>query len=201
MSLQIANRTYAPDEYLALERQSEVRHELFNGHVYAMAGESPEHSLICTNISGELRFQFKGGPCAVYSPNMKVLMGENKSFAYPDVTVVCGEARYYDDKRDVIVNPIVLFEVLSPSTEAFDRGDKFLSFRKFNSTLMDYVLVSQYRPFVDHYTRQPDDSWILHSSEGLESHIQIPSIHCQLSLAEIYDRIVFKSRPEPVEPL
>jgi Uma2 family endonuclease len=194
-----ANRIYTADEYLALERRSDVRHELFDGIIYAMAGESPEHSLICTNISGELRLKFKGGPCAVYSPNMKVLTGENKSFAYPDVTVVCGDARYYDDKRDVIANPIVIFEVPSPSTEALDRGDKFLSFRKFNNTLVDYVLVSQFRPFIDHYTRQSDDSWSLHSWEGLESAIPLLSINCQLRLAEIYDRIVFKSRPEPVE--
>jgi len=189
---------YTPSQYLTLERQSDARHELYDGVIYAMAGESPEHSLITTNISGELRLRLKDSACSVFSPNMKVLSGKDKLFAYPDVTVVCGEPQFYDDKRDVIVNPTVIFEVLSPSTEAFDRGDKFLSFRKFNNSLTDYVLVSQYKPFVDHYTRQADESWTLHSLEGLDSIIHLSSIDCELRLAEVYDRIVFRPRPESV---
>lgn len=199
MSLPKTRNLYTAEEYLSLERPAETRHEFIDGHIFAMAGESPEHSLICTNVIRIVGTLLLGKPCAVYSPNMKVVVGENKLFAYPDATIVCGEPVYYDERRDVLTNPTVIFEVLSPSTEAFDRGDKFLSFRKFNKTLTDYLLVSQYKPFVDHYTRQSDESWSLHSLEGLDSVIHLPLIDCQFSLAEVYDRIVFRPRPEPVE--
>jgi Uma2 family endonuclease len=188
MSLPVEH-IYTADEYLALERDAETRHEFVDGMIYAMAGESPEHSVICTNLIRTVGTFLKGGSCTVFSPNMKVLSGKNKIFAYPDVIVVCGDPQYYDDKRDVLINPTVIFEVLSPSTEAFDRGEKFVSFRKFNRTLTDYILVSQHKPFVDHYSRRSENVWNLVSYEGLDKTLLISSLDCQLSVAEIYDRI------------
>jgi Uma2 family endonuclease len=184
---------FSPQEYLAFERSTDARHEYLDGQVYAMAGESLEHSRICVNVSGELRACLKGRSCEVLSPNMKVVTSPAGLFGYPDVVVVCGEPQFHDERRDVLVNPIIIFEVLSPSTEAYDRGEKFLRYRTRIATLEEYVLVSQHKPLVEHYVRQPDGSWSYSSVSGLSQNLGLPSINCQLSLSEIYDRIIFPS--------
>src|SRR5262249_38964751 len=145
MSLPKSQHLYKIDEYLALEREADFRHEYLDGIIYEMAGESPEHSLICTNIISGIHTQVKGTACAVFSPNMKIRAGKDRLFAYPDVSVVCGEPIFHDKHRDIITNPTVIFEVLSPSTEAYDRGYKSLLYR-YNQSLKDYVLVSQKTP-------------------------------------------------------
>jgi Uma2 family endonuclease len=182
---------FAPQEYLSFERSTDARHEYLDGHVYAMAGESLEHSRICVNIAGELRASLKGRPCEVLSPNMKVVTTPAGLFGYPDVVVVCGEPQFHDERRDVLVNPTIIFEVLSPSTEAYDRGEKFLRYRTRIATLAEYVLVSQHKPLVEHYTRQPDGAWTYSSVSDLSDNLTLPSIKCQLPLSEIYDRIIF----------
>src|SRR3712207_3471038 len=150
---------FTPAEYETFERTTDARHEYLDGQVYAMAGESIEHSRICVNIAAELRAQLKGGPCEALSPNMKVVTSPAGLFSYPDVVVVCGEPQFYDERRDILLNPTVVFEVLSPSTEAYDRGEKFLRYRTQVAALREYVLVSQHRPLVERYARQPDGSW------------------------------------------
>lgn len=182
---------FSPEEYLAFERGTDARHEYLDGQVYAMAGESLEHSRICVNLAGELRARLRGGPCEVLSPNMKVVTAPPGLFAYPDATVVCGEPRFHDESRDVLLNPTVIFEVLSPSTEAYDRGEKFLRYRTQIESLREYVLVSQHRPLVEHYVRQPDGSWSYSSAGDLSEAVELPSIDCRLPLSEIYDRIIF----------
>lgn len=162
MGLPPPQTSYTIDEYLALDRQSEERHEYLDGHIYAMAGESLEHSLICANLIAELRNQLRGKPYSTLSPNMKVRSGpynkekpSNKGmFSYADVMVVCGEPVFHDEHRDVLLNPTVIIEVLSPTTEAFDRGEKFLRYRTHIESLTDYVLVSQSRPLIEHFLRQ-----------------------------------------------
>jgi Uma2 family endonuclease len=191
MSLPRTLSYFSPEEYLAFERGTDARHEYLDGHVYAMAGESIEHSRICVNVAGELRARLKGSPCEVLSPNMKVATSPAGLFSYPDVVVVCGEPRFYDERRDILTNPTVVFEVLSPSTEAYDRGEKFLRYRTNIETLREYVLVSQHRPLVEHYVRQPDGSWSYSSAGDLSEPIDLPSIGCRLPLSEIYDRIIF----------
>jgi Uma2 family endonuclease len=191
MSLPRTLSYFSPEEYLAFERGTDARHEYLDGHVYAMAGESIEHSRICVNVSGELRARLKGHPCEVLSPNMKVVTSPSGLFSYPDVVVVCGEPQFYDERRDILTNPAVVFEVLSPSTEAYDRGEKFLRYRTQIETLREYVLVSQHRPLVEHYVRQPDGSWSYSSAGGLDAAVNLSSIDCRLPLSEIYDRIVF----------
>jgi Uma2 family endonuclease len=182
---------FSPEEYLAFERGTDARHEYLDGHVYAMAGESIEHSRICVNVAGELRSLLKGRPCEVLSPNMKVVTSPSGLFSYPDAVVVCGEPQFYDERRDILLNPTVVFEVLSPSTEAYDRGEKFLRYRTQIAALAEYVLISQHRPLVEHYVRQPDGSWSYSSVSTLAETVDLPSIDCRLPLSEIYDRIVF----------
>jgi Uma2 family endonuclease len=191
MSLPRTLSHFSPEEYLAFERGTDARHEYLDGHVYAMAGESIEHSRICVNVAGELRARLKGRPCEVLSPNMKVVTSPAGLFSYPDVVVICGEPRFYDERRDILTNPTVVFEVLSPSTEAYDRGEKFLRYRTQIESLREYVLVSQHRPLVEHYVRQPDGSWSYSSASNLSEAINLTSIDCRLPLSEIYDRIIF----------
>src|SRR4029077_18733717 len=133
----------SPEQYLELERTSEMRHEFLDGLVYAMAGESPDHSTICFNLASITGSQIKERPCRGFSPNMKVRGGIGGLNAYPDLMIVCGEARFHDDRGDVLLNPTVIFEVLSPATEKYDRGEEFLRYRTQIESLQDCVLVSQ----------------------------------------------------------
>lgn len=196
---------YTAEEYLASERDAFERHEWLDGMIYAMAGESPEHSLICTNVTITLGTQLKGKPCAVYSPNMKVYsrlssdIGLKGLFAYPDSTVVCGEARFHDEHRDVLINPRVVIDVLSPTTERYDRGKKFLRYQQ-NQSLTDYVMVAQAYPSVEHYARRTNGSWLYSVTTELTASVPLESIECLLPLAEVYDRIAFPALAED-EPL
>jgi Uma2 family endonuclease len=156
-----------------------------------MAGESLPHSRICINLSGEVRSQLKGKPCEALSPNMKVRTSTASLFSYPDLTVVCGEPLFHDRKKDVLTNPQVIFEVLSPSTAEYDRTTKFQRYRMGNETLSDYILVSQDKPFVEHFTKQADGKWLYQSYGAIEDFLIIETIECELSLREIYDRVEF----------
>jgi Uma2 family endonuclease len=186
-----------PDEYLAAERESPVRHEYLEGRIYAMAGETLQHSQIGVNLIREVSQQLKGRECQALSPNMKVKTGDAGLFSYPDLTVVCGKPLSLDNHKDVLINPTAIFEVLSPSTEAYDRGEKLFRYRSFIETLMDYVLVSQIRALVERYSRQPNGQWLYVPVDGLSSRIQIQSIGCTLELSEIYARVEFPEIPEP----
>lgn len=193
-------RLYTIDEYLELERASEERHEYIDGHIYPvggahlMAGESLAHSQICVNLAGETREQLKGKLCQALSPNMKIRTQVHANysgrFSYPDLIIVCGKPLFHDTHKDVLVNPVVLFEVLSPSTEKYDRGEKFLRYRNEIETLIDYVLVAQDAPLVEHYTRRAD-GWLLVSTSNPAASLDLPNVDCRLRLAEVYDRVEF----------
>ncbi|HEV8483731.1 MAG TPA: Uma2 family endonuclease [Blastocatellia bacterium] len=208
MSLALSGPRYTIEEYLALERAAEERHEYLDGYIYAMAGESPEHADICTNLVGELSRQLRGTPCRVRSKDTKVLSGPPARdrratkglFSYPDIVVICGDPRYHDQSRDVVLNPSTIVEVMSKSTEAFDRGQKFLRYQNWNSTLTDYLLVSQFEPIVEQYVRRPDARWTYEVFRGVEQTVQIESIACKLRLADVYDRIIFPTAEEADEP-
>jgi Uma2 family endonuclease len=197
-------------EYLAFERQAEERHEYIDGQIRAMAGESMEHARITANLARELGNELKGKPCEPLFKDMKVRSGPAQTtktkwppkgfFSYPDAVIVCGPV-CHDEFRDVVVNPKVVIEVLSESTEAFDRGEKFKRYRKHNDTLTDYILIAQDKPYIEHFTRQPDDNWLLMQVEGLEASLLIPSIDCRLSLVELYDRVPFPNNEEANEEL
>jgi Uma2 family endonuclease len=193
------------DEYLALERTEEERHEYLDGCVYAMAGESPDHGTICMNLSIHLGSQLLGTPCRAFSKDTKVRCGPSPRpggslqglFAYPDLVVVCGAMQFHDQARDVLLNPRVIVEVLSPSTEAFDRGEKFHRYRTWLPTLTDYILVAQDQPLVEHYHRHEEGTWTLHTLEGLQAQLHVSSIGCTVALAAVYDRLVFPDTEAP----
>lgn len=190
------------EEYLELERASEERHEYIDGCIYAMAGESGEHADICINLARVVSTQLLGAACRARSKDTKVHSGPTPKhprsrqgfFSYPDLVVICGEPQYHDEHTDVILNPAVIIEVLSKSTESFDRGEKFHRYQVWNPTLTDYLLVSQTAPIIEHYSRQADGSWSYKIYQGLDRSFTIESIGCELRLADVHDRIHFESR-------
>lgn len=175
------------EEYLALERQAETKSEYINGEIYAMAGASREHNLIALNVGSELRSQLRGRRCETYLNDMRVRVSATGLYTYPDVVVVCGRPRFDDSQVDVLLNPTVIFEVLSPSTEAYDRGAKFAHYRYLDS-LKEYVLVAQDRMQVDHFARV-GNQWLLTAYSRPEEILQLPAIECAIPLAEIYAQI------------
>ncbi len=205
MSLPRTHELYAPAEYLALERAAEERHEYLDGEIYAMAGESPEHGAICTNIGGQLYNQLKGRDCQTFSKDMKVRSGPAPRpgrtpkglYSYPDLVVVCGALKFHDERRDVLLNPTVIIEVLSPTTEAFDRGEKWARYQTWLPELADYLLVAQTRPHIDHYHRRTSGEWIYTLVQPLAAGLRLDSIGCDLRLADVYDRVQFP--PEPID--
>jgi Uma2 family endonuclease len=205
MSLPKSESLYTEEEYLALERKSEERHEYLDGQIYLMAGESPEHGTICTNLLGQLYIQLRGKPCRAYSKDTKVRSGPAPKsryrtkgmYSYPDLLVVCGELVFHDDFRDVLLNPKVIIEVLSPSTEAFDRGEKFIRYRTHLESLTDYIVVAQDYPLIEHFALQPNGIWgIPAMAKDLSQSIEIPSIDCVLRLSEVYERVEFPPPPD-----
>jgi Uma2 family endonuclease len=184
------------DDYLALERESDIKHEFFQGEVLAMAGASPNHILIATTIASRLFFQLEKHPCFVYQGDLRLKVSALKFQAYPDVVVVCGEPKYTDDKPPALLNPTLIIEVLSPSTEQYDRGKKFQRYQTLES-LQEYVLVTQDSPYIERFLRQANGAWLYTAAVGLEASIALLSIQCTLALNDVYTKIEFTSPPEP----
>jgi Uma2 family endonuclease len=196
VTAQAQSTLYTPQEYLALEREAEFKSEYLDGIIYAMSGGSPQHSAIAANVIAITVAALRGKPCQVFSSDLKVATDPNGLYAYPDLSIVCGELSFQDEQHDVITNPTVLVEVLSPSTEAYDRGRKFAHYQHLES-LKDYVLIAQDEPQVDHFTRQEGSQWIYSSATGLEANIFIASIDCVLHLSEVYDKVQFVEPQTP----
>lgn len=190
---------FTPDEYLRFEREAGTRHEFLDGEIYEMAGESLSHSRICINLAAEVHNKLRGKSCEALSPNMKVRTSAASLFAYPDLTIVCGEPLFHDAKKDVLTNPKVIFEVLSPSTADYDRTTKFQKYRMGNETLTDFILVSQDKFFVEHFVKQPDGNWLYHSYGEITDVLKIETIECEIILAEIYDRVEFVEETQEEE--
>jgi Uma2 family endonuclease len=183
----VPNYYVTPEEYLALERKAEFKSEYLDGVIYALAGGTKRHSVVAVSIIISLGVQLRGRPCTVYNSDLKVTTPSLQRYFYPDVSVVCGETGVLDDQDDVILNPILLVEVLSDSTAAYDRGKKFLSYQQIGS-LQEYVLVSQDEILVEGYARQGNDKWLYTKVTGLEGSLSLPSIECTLSLKDVYDK-------------
>ncbi|MEK6325715.1 MAG: Uma2 family endonuclease [Acidobacteriota bacterium] len=183
---------YTPEEYLALERSSETRHEYLNGEIFAMGGASRQDVLVVTNLVGELHSQLKAGPCTVYSTDLRVKIAPTGLYTYPDVIVLCDEPRFSDQQEDTLLNPALIIEVLSESTKDYDRGGKFEQYRTIES-FVEYLLIAQDRPHVEHHTRQPDGRWLLYETNNLEDTIQLKSVPCSLRMSDIYAKLDFSS--------
>jgi Uma2 family endonuclease len=195
MSLQPKRKIHF-DDWLAAERvATEGRSEYVNGEIFAMAGGSEAHNLICGNVLRELGNRFKGRPCYVYTSDMKVRIESANLGAYPDAMAVCGERVFWDERKDVITNPALIVEVLSDSTEAYDRGDKFAYYRAIPS-LGAYLLLSQHRASAELYLRQPNGDWLLSTYGDLQDSIPLIALDAVLPLAEIYDKVELSPRAE-----
>lgn len=187
MSAVLQQTRYTAEEYLSLERSASIKSEFQDGQIFAMTGASREHNLISGNIYRELSQQLKSRPCEAYINDMRVKAAKARSYHYPDVAVVCGKPEFEDAQVDTLLNPTLLIEVLSPSTEAYDRGGKFAHYRKIPS-LREYLLVMQDQPGIERYQRQ-GEVWILSEALGLEANVALESIDCRLSLREVYDKV------------
>lgn len=185
MSTQTVERI-TPSQYLARERKATYKSEYLNGEVHPMAGASRIHVLICINLLTLLKIALRGSECQCYHSDLRVRVSE--SFVYPDVTVTCGEEEYLDSAIDTLLNPMLLIEVLSPSTEEYDRGPKFEAYRSLPS-LREYLLVAQDRHHVELFRLNDAGRWELFEVSGLESSIELTSVGCTLSLAEIYENV------------
>ena len=175
---------YTLEEYLELERSTREKHELFRGEIFAMGGASEAHNLIVMNTGAELRQRLRGKPCRVYPSDMRVKVSPTGLYTYPDVVVVCGQPQF-EQPGETLLNPTLLVEVLSESSEAYDRGKKSEQYRTL-STLTSYLLIAQDRVLVEHYSRQPGDRWLLHAANRLEDTVAIASLGCELPLSEVY---------------
>lgn len=180
-----------PEEYLNIERNAEFKSEYYNGEMFALAGASYIHNKISSNIHVSLANQQKGKTCQVFQSDLKIREKISGLFTYPDVVVICGEPEFYDEEKDVVVNPAVIIEVLSKSTETYDRGFKFELYRRIE-TLKDYFMVSQDKISVEYYSRNADNSWILKEYNDLNQSIDIKSIGCILELKEVYYKVDLK---------
>ena len=188
MSAVLTQTHYTAEEYLTLERNASCKSEFHDGQIYAMTSSNRNHNLINGNIVAELSLQLKKRPCEAYGSDMRVKAAEARSYHYPDIVVVCGTPQFEDAYVDTLLNPTLLIEVLSPSTEAYDRGGKFAHYRKI-PTLREYLLVTQDQPSIERYVRQ-GDVWILTEAVGLEASVPLESIDCALSLREVYDKVL-----------
>lgn len=190
MPLASPKSRYTAEEYLARERKAEYKSEFVNGMIVAMAGANRSHSLILVNLSREVSRQLLGRPCETYTSDMRVRVSPTGLYTYPDLVAVCGEALFDDEHLDTLLNPTVIVEVLSPSTEAYDRGEKFAHYRRLES-LREYVLVSQDKVRIESYVRQ-GAQWLLSEAGGLDDTVKLESIGCDLVLRDIYDKVRFE---------
>jgi Uma2 family endonuclease len=201
VTLQPQGHRFTIREYLELEAISVQRHEYFDGEIVAMAGGTPQHSLIIMNVGGELRQRLKGSSCRVYDSNLRVRVPGTSMYTYPDVTVICGEPRFdqQDPRNTTVVNPSVVIEVSSSSTAEYDRRDKFRQYLQLES-LKQYVLIAQGAPFVESFFRRDDGNWLMTPYSELTTVFKLQALEVELPLSEIYAGIKFPDTPEALEP-
>lgn len=178
---------YSAEEYLALDRAADFKSEFVNGEIFAMGGASPRHVLIAGNTAAELRNRLKHTDCQVYSADLRVQAEARGAYHYPDVTVVCGRPEYTDGQRDTVANPLVVVEVLSPSTQTYDRGDKFWSYRRLAS-LKEYILVGQNPCHVERFSRK-GAVWEFSETDDCSGELAVPALGIAIPLAEIYAKV------------
>jgi Uma2 family endonuclease len=190
-------RRYTLEEYLALERQSDERLEFWDGEIFAMSGGTLGHERVMRNAYDSLRANLKGSTCEVFASNMQIKVPSAPPYRYADGSVVCGKVEVERfNGVDLLLNPVLIYEVLSPSTEAYDRGDKFTHYKSIQS-LREYLLIAQHRPHITHYVRQDDGSWSYSEINGLDGTVYLPSLDITLKLGDIYQSVEFESNSGP----
>jgi Uma2 family endonuclease len=186
--------SFTPEQYLALERKADFKSEYYNGFIVALAGATKEHNQIAGNLYRKIGDQFENRPCAVYISDMRVFISPTGLYTYPDVVAVCGEPRFQDDEVDTLLNPTMIVEVLSRSTESNDRGRKFGHYRQLRS-LREYVLIPQDEVLVERYVRQ-GENWVLTEFRNLDDTLRLDSVDCDILLREIYAKVEFRGDGE-----
>jgi Uma2 family endonuclease len=179
-----------PEEYLDFERDALERHEYVDGFIYAMSGGTPKHARIALNIGSSLEVHFGDGPCQAFGSDLKVWIPKAKSFLYPDVSVVCGELRMKPGSKECVENPKIVFEVLSDSTELYDRTKKFRLYKSIPE-LKHYLLIQQNEPWVDVFTADDRGFWYLREFTGLDTAVELEAIDFHLPLSAIYRKVDF----------
>jgi Uma2 family endonuclease len=192
----LRERTWTVEQYLEFERTSEIKHEYLDGYIYAMSGATANHNLVAGNTYASLHAQLRKGPCLIFPSDQRVKA--DRLYAYPDISVVCGTPEFTGDTPDTLANPTLIIEVLSPSTEKFDRGKKFQYYRALDS-LQEYLLIAQDSYRIEHYIRQQDGPWLLKDAIGIDATLELPSIGCALSLADVYEKVTFENEESPAE--
>jgi Uma2 family endonuclease len=185
----LARKLISVDEYLEIERTSEEKHEYYKGEMFAMAGGKRVHSVIAGNILTKINIQIEKKPCIAFGSDMKVRVRPDGLYTYPDISALCGEEKYHDEKEDTLLNPSLIVEVLSESTENYDRGKKFVLYRELES-LQEYVLVSSDYKKVEIFRRTANNQWLL-SDVKEDEPVQFETIQCSISLEDIYNKVAF----------
>ncbi|MGE3535997.1 MAG: Uma2 family endonuclease [Candidatus Tectimicrobiota bacterium] len=199
MALQ-PQRRYTLEEYFALERASEGKYEYWYGEVYAMSGASPAHVQIQINLITLLSLQLRGRSCRLFSSDMRLKVPDFPPYRYPDLSALCGESVFESiGGLDVLTNPALIIEILSPSTEAFDRGDKFTYYKSIPS-FREYLLIAQHRPHVGHYIKQNNAIWSYQEYNELGLTLTLPALDCHLALEEVYRAVTFIAQPVQGRP-
>lgn len=191
-SVVLQTKTYTAEEYLALEVESDIRHEFRNGETVEMAGGTPEHNEISATLVFLLKTALRGQPYSIFVADQRLWLPGANIYTYPDVMVMRKPPSLQAGRSDTVVDPILIVEILSKSTQGYDRGDKFEAYRT-SEMFQEYVLIDQYRPYVDHYVKQSEDEWLLRSYSGLDASFTLSSVSVDVALAELYEAIAFNS--------
>jgi Uma2 family endonuclease len=201
---QTSEKFYSPEEYLALEEKSDRKSEYYNGKIYLMSGATYNHNLICSNALFQLRLSLQGSGCSVVPSDMRVLIQEDEFYTYPDVSVICGEPEFLQGRSDTVTNPIMLVEVLSPSTFNYDRGQKFVFYRAIES-LQIYLIIDQLEFSVECYQKLDDHTWQLTTYNQPDQEIELVGLGVSLKVSALYEGVIFppkspKKRREKIIP-
>ncbi len=181
---------YTLEEYFALEERVDYRSEFYRGEIFAMSGGSANHNRITGDLFATLHNSLSGQPCEPFVTDLRLLVKQKRLYTYPDVMVVCGPLQFAPRRTDTVTNPVIIFEVLSPSTDSYDRGKKFEFYRTIE-TLREYILIDQARVYVEHYRRRAHRQWVLTVLDDLEDVLALQSIDSAVVLEDIYQRVVW----------
>ncbi len=189
-----ALKTISPNEYLRRERAAQTKSEFFQGEMFAMAGGSATHSLISANFLGEVRQALKQKNCVAYNSDLRVKVSPSGLYTYPDATIVCGMQHFEDELNDTLLNPTLVAEVLSDSTEKYDRGRKSDQYRQ-NESLQEIVLISQANVHIECYRRQPQGGWLMTEEKRPQATVHLTSLDVSIALGELYRHVDFNRTP------
>jgi len=185
---QLAEKFISHQEYFDMEEAAEYKSEYYHGEIFAMSGASFNHNVIAMNVSGYLHNLFQNSACFVFNSDMKTEIDKERHYTYPDISIVCGDVEFAENRNDTVANPLVIVEILSDSTKDYDRGSKFTAYRNIKS-LKDYILIDQYDYHVEYFHKNESGQWSLSEFKNVNDTFKISSIDVELSMKKIYNRV------------